>query len=1244
MRTALVALFAALSAAIAQGEPLTWVRTAASGSWGKVSNWLTLGGDATEVAPTNGEDVVLPPYEFNAANKDSHVRIGTGALTGSASAVYLSGESVDPTVGSLSGSHQFFIEHGTHRDYTVPYLRRFTVSNPDGFAGYFTSGDVRACLTLNSTPEHSLSFPSIGAKSRLYVEVPTAGTSASVDTVYEEGVVSKIGAGDLEIGATRGANTDIYVMTGGVTLVGFEGGSEAKLNSLLSQARVHLDASVESSLEKYVDPADSRTCVSKWNDVRGNGFYAMTNAMRSTVDGRLPYIRAPFVSPATSPTGLPFVDFGTQNYWAANGLGELYGPTNCGMYFSTEITGIREVFYVAETPGSAYLTCTLGSPASIGTYYFINQYNATLFSPHEATTNVWCGELAYNGQAMGMADLSAKMLTNCYVISVGTLGPAAASALGVERDNVITSGGVRIGEVLLFTNTLTRAERMLVNGYLVNKWRTGEMMRDAGSVIMSSAATGLTVPAGHEVHVRSVAVQSSSLVKKGGGTLRVDMLYPPTVTVEGGAVAFNNSSIATDAPADGAYLWLDATKDDTLSKVQPGGDFGTTNYVSTWKDCRDGIDLYATATVSGAASAAAAEPPIMPTPITLEGRQALSFGDYGPGTLAMMKFPSFGTSKAYAGFIVVRNRASNSGQNIFGCSNIELMRGGVQLHCPTYSNPKAQSAKWTINGEPVDPCNLTTEQLKYANYNDRTSVIAFSGLNPVRCDGLCFDRETRSGRMNIGEVIIYHHPISESERVQTEAYLMKKWLNRDHPEALFGRNVSSLSFADDTPVVFGMEADAEIAEVSGGDGNLVKTGDGDVTIRRIETSNPVTNIVVEGGSLGIPAVGSAKFHRLQDDMLYHLDAMDTSTLTMVDGTKVSRWKDCRKGSSVYMNSCWPNNIPDSDFAKVVKGYPTLVDVETRSGVTRKMLDLGYQMDNNATLAPPVTNSAMLRFPSVQTGLRETLSIFADAHGRRDIPFFSTVDWGLVHIRGYNNNGRLFANDTTYTGNWADGYVSIDCTPISSTAAVYPAGVHLLSMCTAAGTSFNFAAFGNERKYRAGGCMIGEQIGFTRELNATEREFLQKRLMAKWFGESQMVFTNECDSIEVMLGATFEVASDGYIDEGVLVADRLAGGGTIVADRVETLYAETMPMGLLEYAPLTVSGTLAFGEGAVLKARLGSRRGVQSGTYTLLAADSIEGECTVDYSDFGAGFEITTVVEGGAVKAVIKRAGLVIMVE
>ena len=1219
--------------AFGDGDALYWKRGTGNESWGKASNWQTAGGEAPAVAPTNGEDVVLPPYEFSSSDKNAHAKIVTGGFTGSGDSVSLTGDSVNPTVGVLSGSHQYFIEHGSHREYTIPSIRRFTVSDPDGFAGYFTSGDVRSYLTLAATAEHSPVFPSIGAKSRLYVEVPTAGTSASVDTVYEYGVVAKTGAGDLEIGSTRGELTDMLVNAGGITIDGFEGGVEAKLASLLAGARVHLDASDESSLEKYVDPADGRTCVSKWNDVRGNGFHAVTNGYRSS-GNTLPYIRAPFISPSTSPTGLPFVDFGTQNYWAEHGLGEIYGPTNCGMYFSTGITGIREVFYVVETPGSAYMTCALGSSSLTGSYFFLNQYTDAYFTRIEATTNVWAGEFAYNGKPMRIQDRT-SYVTNCYVISVGTLGPTEVSALGIDRNYTSTSGGVRLGEVLLFTNVMTRAERMLVNGYLVNKWRTGGTLRDAGTVLLTSGATGIAVPDGHDVHVRAVATQTGGIVKKGGGTLRVDALHPADapVTVEGGTVILEGEQVSTDAPADGAYIWLDATKDGTLEKQQ----VGTTNFVSVWRDCREGVDVVATATMSGDANAAAATPPTMPTVTTLGSLQAISFGgSSSPDTLAMMKFPSWNTSgKAYAGFIVVRNKSSNSGKNIFGCSNLDLLRSGTQLHSPSYSFPATHAAKWTVNGEPVDPSNLTSSQSTLVNHSSYTSVIAFSGQYPVRCDGLCVDRTTRSGYMTIGEVIVYHRPLTDSERVQTEAYLMKKWLGTDHPAA--AKAMGTISFATDTEIALGGSSDVEVAEISGGDGNLVKAGSGDVSVGLLPSSSPVTNVVVEAGTLSIPSSGNLAVKRLEKEMLYHLDATRTDTVVFADGVNVSRWNDCRAGSSVYMRSCWPDNLPDNDFAKIVKGYPTLVDVETRTGITRKMLDFGYTFKSDGSFKPAETNAAMIRFPSKRTGVKETFSIFSDAHGRRDTPFFSTVDWSLVHIRGYNNNGRLFASDG-YAGNWLSGTVSIDCVPIANSSAAYPAGVHLLSMCTAEGTTFDFTAFGNERKYTAGGCLIGEQIGFARELSQDERKLMQDRLMAKWFGEARPSATNELNSIEVASGATLNLVADEYMDE-VVRCDRLAGGGDLAVGHIVAGLVETAPLGTENFSPLSVSGVLEFAEGAELKVRLGDRSGlVADDVYTLISASGLSGDFTVDRSELGR-TRARVFVDGNAVKIRIMPHGI-----
>ena len=75
-------------------------------------------------------------------------------------------------------------------------------------------------------------------------------------------------------------------------------------------------------------------------------------------------VRAPFVSPVKSPTGLPLVDFGTKGNASQNGpapVDVIYGPTSCVLRISKLFKDVRDVFYVVQTPGSPNGRTILGT-------------------------------------------------------------------------------------------------------------------------------------------------------------------------------------------------------------------------------------------------------------------------------------------------------------------------------------------------------------------------------------------------------------------------------------------------------------------------------------------------------------------------------------------------------------------------------------------------------------------------------------------------------------------------------------------------------------------------------------------------------------------------------------------------------------------------------------------------------------------------------------------------------------------
>ena len=1153
---------------------VNWAATGTSAAcqWGTASNWVLENGLAPELAPTNGEDVVMTPLVYANSTTPDGITVKTGEASGSGSGIYLSAPSVNPTITSLAGSHAYLITHTDWKDYQVQQERRFTVSNPDSFKGFFAAGDARAILSLAATPSHVPAFPNVSGLSRLAVEVPTAGTAASVESIYEHGVLEKTGAGSLTVKGTPGAKTDIVVTLGQLVLGGADAASS--IDGLKARAAVHFDASDGGSLQKY--HADGRTYVWRLDDVRGEDvYYAATNNFRGENASRVAYCQAPFISPATSPTGLPLLDFGTPN---DAGTTEL-GPTNCFLQFKNHLTTVREAFYVVETPLSSQNVNVLGSVYE-NNYDFKGAVQQLFYTKNNSCTNVWGGDIAINGERKLNSTIDPRQLFDLYTVSVGTLDNACVSAIGAERLYSSGTGGFRLGEMLLFTNVLTRAERMRINAYLNAKWRTGETLREAGAVSMNGASTTVGVPSGATAHVRAV-VAPNGLAKTGAGTLKVDHLSPDgaSVTLAGGLIDFGSiDSGNTLRPATNAYLWLDANAPDVFT-LSAGS-------VQTWKDCRTDVQLSAACPLS-----------VLPTVASHAGKTVVDFGPYRADSSSYMRLPTWGNANVYAGFIVLRQN-SVANQDIFGSSDMQMYRHGNdtdKLLSTAYRHPAPLGIHWAVDGEAVDPIALTSAvQAKLAATNE-FHVYSFSGSHMVKVDAIATDRGTYNGGLAVAEMILYSRPITDKERVSTEAYLLDKWLGVAHPEKCPSQ-VGTISYAGEEDFSMEVDGGVRVQKLAGGTGKLVKSGVGSL---ELVTAGDVQSIEVKDGTLSI----SGRPDFIEDAAAFHFDSSDMESFTTYLATdyagtivtNISRWQDTRRNGVYAYPAMRFDNV---DTTNIVAAPPTLAVAEYAAGRKLPAVDFGDVRNSSDTAL--LTSSASLTLSTPFTNIREIYGVLSDAHGAN-----SAIFWGDTSRATYDYyrgaKGTLFGSAANAFVR--EGDIRLDGVGGTEFTAAFPSGFHLLGVAQTGTTTVK--AFARDRVYRVGGCSMGETIAFNRNLTAGERTILESYLLGKWFGTAGACYTNVYDNISVEAGSTLLVDN-----VNAVVKAKFKGAGTIKASGVVIEELSVDGSDAASWPHLSIDGSVVFAEGARISIDVETPSMVKPGSYHVLEASGFNSMSSV----------------------------------
>ncbi|MDD4018600.1 MAG: hypothetical protein PHV28_11735 [Kiritimatiellae bacterium] len=820
---------------------------------------------------------------------------------------------------------------------------------------------------------------------------------------------------------------------------------------------------------------------------------------------------------------------------------------------------------------------------------------------------VFNGDIRVNGEKMHYKDRLAKELLGMFTVSVGTTANAPVLQIGTRQYYANHTGGMRIGEIILFDRVLTLAERAAVNAHLRKKWLSGEDSADSTDVFLASG-TRLGVAEGKKALIRRVKADAA-LVKTGAGELETAAIRPASAPVElrGGSLTLTRRAFPeeTNSPAPGAYVWLDATRDDTFTTNNGVGDGKT--YIEEWKDCRAGTDVKATCLH---------KTPGMPFKAYYPGvgRQVVDFGLRSTfstcGTQSSMGLPKWNTTSrdTFAGFCVFRQTApiTKGAGFIFGCSTMEMYKEGSKLAAANYVNGICSAAAWTIDGETVDPW---INQSRLEQTNDFV-VVTFSSQRPLIVDGLAQDRGNNNvytnycGNMQVGEYILYHRPLSDAERVRTEAYLMNKWLGKAHPESVPTAKLEQVSLlADGTSL--GADMSLEVSRLSGtvpGNGAFTKTGSGTLSIQVFDVEN-LRSLTVEGGTLSFTPFD------FKSRAAFHFDASDAASFStsLTDSgatTNVLNWADTR-GNGLTTYCPISAYAPGAKNGELVFTNPVLRVLEMRPGVFRPAVDFGSFSGYYTNTQTAGSSGLSFSYDGVTANARftnivEAFSVFSDRGSAHNWVFCDSTSYH------YHRAGAQILTDNeaphgTRAGT-KDGYHAVDGVEVAWNYNL-PSGFHMINFAPTSNTAICRFAF--DRTSNGGGSYIAESIGFSNVLSVARRKFLESYLMYKWLGAPEPVWTNELDEVAVAGGASLEVGGT-----DTLAVSRISGSGSITVAKVtgvSELSFTADASGQID--ALSVNGELSFAPAVSVEVVFADPDAAVPGDYPLVAATAL-GETNV----------------------------------
>ena len=737
--------------------------------------------------------------------------------------------------------------------------------------------------------------------------VNSISVSAGATLVMPEGGIT-VNTLELESGAAISGNTELVVLDpaslkkgalGGVSFLGgakirfATGDDESQMQFSVPEARVvghpafWVDASKPESIVYFTE--NGTNFVTRWNDWRDGEPMFCTNVASVYplyVSGGTmakTYVRLPRNGSATKIEDTP------QLVW------------------SVPISGIKAVFLVqdptdggGEILGRTSARCPKALYGSQGGPYYrsAGSYVNPLVASAYSTPCVVNGRFYIDGKEVvgtttGYSAKYSMQLVEHHVntnYDAHTVSPIQhdlvcdAFGTGYEQPSgdLAYKFGMRIAEYIIYTNSLTYAERLQTAQYLMKKWCKRNVFYTVADTnemaVVSGADTILDVADGKAQALNRV--MSGSICKNGEGLLYVDGLFADALDVREGEVRVASGARETEVPGD-AWLHMDADDDSTITKASG------TDKLSIWSDLT-GSGRTLRPTRSASANVVYVEEN------AINGRTAIDLGEFAPrsnavsdGLIMYREDGSLDTTDVNGGleatytpqtvqtmFFVYDSSAG--GGPLFGGCGSDWPGKGLPHHYEAsgndtpifYANNYFANNKYDIgtlsnelangnavfrrNGEQFNPF-----ERKFLKGVERVTFQYNTGYRQGRRGdtfgtyGNGYSAGDYCGGLKYGEIILYPRMLSSDEVARVEAYLARKWSGIETP-GYGAAKADALSVASGATLkVLGLPFETAVLSGAG-------TIDGDV---KVTTGGAVVVDVANDGTVGggLVVTGDADF-------------------------------------------------------------------------------------------------------------------------------------------------------------------------------------------------------------------------------------------------------------------------------------------------------------------------------------------------------------------------------------------------
>lgn len=449
---------------------------------------------------------------------------------------------------------------------------------------------------------------------------------------------------------------------------------------------------------------------------------------------------------------------------------------------------------------------------------------------------------------------------------------------GYQNNN--KNGNKILCELIVYTNEVSDAERVMITSYLMKKWQNAEVITkdfqsDGGSLGSFGGSSRIAFDTPTDVGMVVDAIsEDATFAKYGDGRIRVDKVTGTGASIEvlGGSLEIESKTLDRLPVTDGLFAHFDADDESTVvceeGKVMALKDVrGETVRIAALdasstvaptlvaKSSLGGKKVvdFGVATRTACASVDWTRSPALILPADQRSERvrtviSLLGSENGGGNLVGgATGPDSGWSTRYT-----FARAGSSAEVIGGTASAAIVDDKMAI---PYTCQIARGADLRVNEMACDPLQT--------GLSGAFDIVAFSGFEAVGMGGLSGvygDGAYHVGGEQFGEYIAYERKLAPDEIKDVEAYLKKKWLGVDTPG--YGvATLKSLTVSSGATLKVTGNAPVSVAELvcKGG------TVDGEVSLAEdvvieacVDDQGSVGSIEVSG-TVDLPRAGVVRF-------------------------------------------------------------------------------------------------------------------------------------------------------------------------------------------------------------------------------------------------------------------------------------------------------------------------------------------------------------------------------------------------